>query len=117
VGALLGGFLASALLKIPDAVNGINVMSSLVAFIGAVIQIALLRAVPGRRRLIQDYFMEVDHGKEEWTYEAQCTQGDHFLDRRSARAPRGNRSIGAHRIPGGIRVVARRCRLRSPGVG
>ena len=51
VGALLGGFLASALLKIPNAVNGINVMSILVAFIGAVILIALLRAVSGRRRL------------------------------------------------------------------
>jgi uncharacterized membrane protein YeaQ/YmgE (transglycosylase-associated protein family) len=52
VGALLGGFLASVLLKIPDAVNGINVMSILVAFIGAVILIAILRAVSGRRRLI-----------------------------------------------------------------
>ena len=51
VGALLGGFLASVLLKIPNAVNGINVMSILVAFIGAVILIALLRAVSGRRRL------------------------------------------------------------------
>jgi uncharacterized membrane protein YeaQ/YmgE (transglycosylase-associated protein family) len=52
VGALLGGFLASVLLKMPDAVNGINVMSILVAFLGAVILIALLRAVSGRRRLI-----------------------------------------------------------------
>ena len=51
VGALLGGFLASVLLKMPNAVNGINVMSILVAFIGAVILIALLRAVSGRRRL------------------------------------------------------------------
>ena len=52
VGALLGGFLASALFKIPDAVNGINVTSIFVAFLGAVIVIALLRAVSGRRRLI-----------------------------------------------------------------
>ena len=52
VGALLGGFLASVLLKIPDAVNGINVTSILVAFIGAVILIALLRAVSGRRQLV-----------------------------------------------------------------
>ena len=52
VGALLGGFLASALLKMPNPVNGINVMSILVAFLGAVILIALLRAVSGRRRLI-----------------------------------------------------------------
>ena len=52
VGALLGGFLASVLLKIPDAVNGINVMSIFVAFLGAVLLIVLLRAVSGRRRLI-----------------------------------------------------------------
>jgi uncharacterized membrane protein YeaQ/YmgE (transglycosylase-associated protein family) len=52
VGALLGGFLASVLLKIPDAVNGINITSIVVAFIGAVILIALLRAVSGRRRLL-----------------------------------------------------------------
>ncbi len=51
VGALLGGFLASVLLKMPDAVNGINVTSILVAFVGAVILIALLRAISGRRRL------------------------------------------------------------------
>ena len=31
------------------AVNGINIISILVAFIGAVILIAILRAVPGRR--------------------------------------------------------------------
>ena len=49
VGALLGGFLASALLKMPNAVNGINIMSILVAFIGAVILIAILRMVSGRR--------------------------------------------------------------------
>jgi uncharacterized membrane protein YeaQ/YmgE (transglycosylase-associated protein family) len=52
VGALLGGLLASTLLKIPNAVNGINVTSILVAFVGAVILIALLRAVSGRRRLL-----------------------------------------------------------------
>jgi len=50
VGALLGGFLASTLLKMPDAVNGINLTSILVAFVGAVILIALLRMVSGRRR-------------------------------------------------------------------
>jgi len=49
VGALIGGFLAATLLKIPDAVNGINVTSILVAFIGAVILIAILRMVSGRR--------------------------------------------------------------------
>lgn len=51
VGALIGGFLAANLLNMPDAVNGINVTSILVAFIGAMIVIAILRAFSGRRRL------------------------------------------------------------------
>jgi uncharacterized membrane protein YeaQ/YmgE (transglycosylase-associated protein family) len=51
VGAVIGGFLAANLLNMPDAVNGINVTSILVAFVGAVILIALLRLVTGRRRL------------------------------------------------------------------
>ena len=51
VGAVIGGFLASTLLNMPNAVNGINVTSILVAFVGAVILIAILRAVSGRRRL------------------------------------------------------------------
>ena len=50
VGAVIGGFLASTLLKMPNAVNGINVTSILVAFVGAVILLAILRAVGGRRR-------------------------------------------------------------------
>lgn len=50
VGAVIGGFLAATLLKMPNAVNGINVTSILVAFVGAVILIAILRAIsPGRR--------------------------------------------------------------------
>ncbi|WP_423223367.1 GlsB/YeaQ/YmgE family stress response membrane protein [Candidatus Amarolinea aalborgensis] len=51
VGALLGGLIASTLLNMPNPVNGINVPSILVAFLGAVILIAILRAVSGRRRL------------------------------------------------------------------
>jgi uncharacterized membrane protein YeaQ/YmgE (transglycosylase-associated protein family) len=51
VGALLGGFLATTFLNMPNAVNGINVTSILVAFVGAVILIAILRLVSGRRRL------------------------------------------------------------------
>jgi uncharacterized membrane protein YeaQ/YmgE (transglycosylase-associated protein family) len=51
VGAVIGGFLAATLFNMPDAVNGINVTSILVAFIGAVILIAILRAVSGRRRV------------------------------------------------------------------
>ena len=51
VGAVIGGFLAANLLNMPNAVNGINVTSILVAFIGALILIAILRMVSGRRRL------------------------------------------------------------------
>ncbi len=50
VGAVIGGSLASTLLNIPNAVNGINLTSILVAFIGAVILIAILRMASGRRR-------------------------------------------------------------------
>ncbi len=49
VGAVIGGFLAGTLLNIPDAMTGINITSIFVAFIGAVILIALLRLVSGRR--------------------------------------------------------------------
>ena len=49
VGALIGGFLAANLLNMPNAVNGINLTSILVAFVGAVILIAILRMVSGRR--------------------------------------------------------------------
>lgn len=50
VGALIGGFLAATLLNTPDAVNGINITSIIVAFVGAVILLWLLRLVSGRRR-------------------------------------------------------------------
>lgn len=52
VGAVIGGFLAGALLNIPNAVNGINITSILVAFGGAVILIAILRLLSGRGRAI-----------------------------------------------------------------
>lgn len=48
VGALLGGFLASVLFGAQDAVSGINVISIVTAFIGAVVLIAAVRALPGR---------------------------------------------------------------------
>lgn len=47
VGGLLGGFLASVLFKV-DAINGIDIVSIVTAFIGAVIMIAVIRALPGR---------------------------------------------------------------------
>ncbi len=49
VGAVIGGFLAATFLNVPDAVTGINVTSIFVAFVGAVILIAILRMVSGRR--------------------------------------------------------------------
>lgn len=52
VGAVLGGFLAGTLFNIPDAVNGINVTSIIIAFLGAVVLIALLRAFSGARRTV-----------------------------------------------------------------
>jgi uncharacterized membrane protein YeaQ/YmgE (transglycosylase-associated protein family) len=43
VGALIGGWLATTLLKMPNPVNGINIGTIIVAFVGAVILIAILR--------------------------------------------------------------------------
>jgi uncharacterized membrane protein YeaQ/YmgE (transglycosylase-associated protein family) len=51
VGGLLGGFIASSAFGIANPVNGINATSILVAFIGAVILVAILRAVSGRRAI------------------------------------------------------------------
>ncbi len=49
VGAIVGGFIASAVFGIPNAVNGFNVTSIIVAIIGAVILVAIVRALSGRR--------------------------------------------------------------------
>ena len=48
IGAIVGGFLAGQLFGVPNAVNGINLGSIVVAFLGAVVAIALVRALPGR---------------------------------------------------------------------
>lgn len=48
VGALVGGFLASALFNVPDPVSGFNLTTLIVAFVGAVIVVAIVRALPGR---------------------------------------------------------------------
>ena len=50
VGGLIGGFLAELLFKIPNAVNGINLTSILVAFLGAVLLIIIARMFQGRGR-------------------------------------------------------------------
>jgi uncharacterized membrane protein YeaQ/YmgE (transglycosylase-associated protein family) len=47
VGGLVGGFLASVVFG-ADMVNGINLASILVAFVGSVILIAIVRMLPGR---------------------------------------------------------------------
>jgi uncharacterized membrane protein YeaQ/YmgE (transglycosylase-associated protein family) len=51
IGAIVGGFLAGSLFGVPNAVNGINVGSIVVAFLGAIVAIAIVRALPGRSPL------------------------------------------------------------------
>lgn len=48
VGAIVGGFLAGALFSIPDPITGIDISTIIVAFLGAVIVIAIVRAVTSR---------------------------------------------------------------------
>ncbi len=51
VGAIIGGFLAGLLLG-GDYITGLNLTTIIVSFIGAVILVAILRAVaPGRTRV------------------------------------------------------------------
>ena len=50
VGGLIGGFLAEVLFKVPNAVNGFNLTSILVAFLGAVLLIVIARLLQGRGR-------------------------------------------------------------------
>lgn len=49
LGAFIGGFLFSTLLGKPNPVNNFDIGSIFVAFVGACILIAILRAVSGRR--------------------------------------------------------------------
>jgi uncharacterized membrane protein YeaQ/YmgE (transglycosylase-associated protein family) len=49
IGGLLGGFLASYFFHIGDPMSGINFQSILIAFVGAVIFVVLLRLVSGRK--------------------------------------------------------------------
>ena len=50
IGALVGGFLASTLLGLD--VNGFNVVSILIAFVGACIVIAIARMLTGNRAAV-----------------------------------------------------------------
>ena len=51
VGAVVGGWLAGTVLKVAD-VTGINIESIIVAVVGAVIVVAVYRAVMGRRTAV-----------------------------------------------------------------
>jgi uncharacterized membrane protein YeaQ/YmgE (transglycosylase-associated protein family) len=48
IGAVLGGFLASAVFNIPDPISGFDLTTLVIAFLGAVLVVALVRALPGR---------------------------------------------------------------------
>ena len=52
VGAVVGGYIAGTVLKLAD-VTGINIESIVVAVIGAIIVIAVARALGGGRRSVQ----------------------------------------------------------------
>jgi len=49
IGALVGGFLAGALFGVENAVSGFNLQSILTASVGAIVVIAIIRAISGRR--------------------------------------------------------------------
>lgn len=46
IGALVGGFLAGALFGV--GITGFNIETLIVAFLGAVVVVAIVRALPGR---------------------------------------------------------------------
>lgn len=52
VGALVGGFIASALFNVPDPLSGINLTTIFISFLGAVLMIAILRMIGGRRSAV-----------------------------------------------------------------
>jgi uncharacterized membrane protein YeaQ/YmgE (transglycosylase-associated protein family) len=51
IGAIVGGFLAGALFGVPDPISGIDLSTILVAFLGAVVVVAIVRALSGRRAM------------------------------------------------------------------
>ena len=48
VGALVGGFLAGSLFGIADPISGFNLTTIVVAFLGAVLVVAIVRLLTGR---------------------------------------------------------------------
>jgi uncharacterized membrane protein YeaQ/YmgE (transglycosylase-associated protein family) len=51
VGALVGGFLASALFGIQAPLSGFNIGTLVIAVLGAILVVAIVRALPGRTRV------------------------------------------------------------------
>lgn len=51
IGALVGGFLASTFFGVADPVNGINLTSIIVAFLGAVLALGIVRMLRGGVRV------------------------------------------------------------------
>ena len=51
LGGLLGGWVAFYFFNVGDTMNGINIVSILVAFMGAIMLIFILRMIGGRRSL------------------------------------------------------------------
>lgn len=45
IGALVGGFLAANLFGIPDPLSGFDIRTILIAFLGAIVVVAIVRAV------------------------------------------------------------------------
>lgn len=54
LGGLLGGWIAYYFFDVGDTMTGINVVSILVAFMGAMLLILILRMVGGRRNINDD---------------------------------------------------------------
>ena len=52
IGGLLGGWIATSVLHLGASVNGINLESILVAFLGAVVLLVVVRMLGGGRRKI-----------------------------------------------------------------
>ncbi len=48
IGAIVGGFLAGALFDIPQPIIGLNFTTIVMAFLGTVIVVTLIRALSGR---------------------------------------------------------------------
>ncbi len=51
IGALVGGFLASALFGVRNPLSGFDITTLVVAFLGAIVVVAIVRALPGRSSL------------------------------------------------------------------